>query len=47
MNGGRVAFGSGLVALAVAPTPDDLTVVSPVLQLIAGSILIVTGLVEK
>ena len=39
-----VTTGIGLVTLAVAPTPDDVTVISPAAQLALGVGLIAWGL---
>lgn len=47
MNEGRIAVGLGLIAFAILPTPDDVTVVSPVAQALAGSLLIVSGMIDK
>ena len=44
MNGWVVTTGVGLVALGVAPTPDDITVVSPLIQIGLGLGLIGLGL---
>lgn len=45
MNNKYLVLGAGLVALAVTPTPDDVTIISPALQLTAGSLLLIAGLV--
>lgn len=47
MNAGKIAIGSSLVLLGVTPTPDDITIISPLVQVIAGGFLIVAGIVEK
>lgn len=47
MNGKLVAIGSALIAAAVLPTPDDVLIVSPIAQLIAGSGLLIAGLAMK
>lgn len=47
MRGDLITLGSSLVALAIIPTPDDVTVISPIIQLVAGVSLIGVGLVLK
>lgn len=47
MNENKVALGLGIIGLALLPTPDDLTVVSPVVQILAGAFFIGAGLLEK
>lgn len=42
-----IALGSGLIAVAIIPTPDDLTVVSPLAQLVGGTALVIAGLIKK
>lgn len=37
-------LGLGLLGVAVTPTPDDITIVSPALQTIAGIGFIIYGL---
>lgn len=44
MNKDLVVTGAGFIALALIPTPDDVTIVSPLAQLIGGSVLIGIGL---
>ena len=41
---GYTASGIGLISLALIPTPDDITIVSPALQLGIGAVLIAIGL---
>lgn len=43
----RIILGAALVALAVIPTPDDLTIVSPIAQASLGLATIATGLEDK
>jgi len=47
MNEGLTIAGAGLITLAVTPTPDDVTVISPILQLIGGASLILLGLMTN
>ncbi len=50
MNAARnlmVVTGIGLIVAAVAPTPDDITIVSPVVQFITGAGLIIAGLRKR
>lgn len=42
----KVGIGVGLIALAILPTPDDLTVISPVAQAGLGLSCIAIGLKE-
>lgn len=44
---GKIALGCGLIAVALLPTPDDITIVSPLAQLGAGTFFIISGLMEK
>ncbi len=39
-----ITSGIGLIGTAVTPTPDDITIISPLLQAGAGIILILIGL---
>lgn len=47
MNGSRVAWGLGLMALALLPTPDDVTIISPIIQFVGGAFLVTSGVIEK
>jgi len=47
MDKGLVGIGTLLIVAAVTPTPDDVTIVSPALQLTAGTILVGVGLLKK
>lgn len=40
----EVGLGAALIAAAVIPTPDDVTVVSPAAQLGAGILMVAHGL---
>ena len=42
-----IIMGLGLLGVAVAPTPDDITIISPAVQTIAGLILVIYGLGAK
>jgi hypothetical protein len=44
---GFIATGLGLIALAFIPTPDDVTVISPIIQIGAGLGLITWGYIDK
>lgn len=46
-HSGMVTAGIGLIVLAVTPTPDDVTVVSPLVQLGLGATLLTIGLMVK
>lgn len=39
--------GIGLIGVGVAPTPDDITIISPALQIGLGAILLTVGLLVK
>lgn len=41
-----ITIGVGLIGLAVTPTPDDVTVVSPLAQLVIGAGFIVAGMMK-
>jgi len=43
MNYIKILMGTGLVAFALIPTPDDVTVVVPMASLTAGIALITSG----
>lgn len=45
MRGDLLLIGSGAVAVGIFPTPDDITIISPVIQVFGGLGLIVAGLV--
>lgn len=47
MRADFIAAGAGLIALGVFPTPDDVTVVSPLAQIAGGAALVIAGLVSK
>ena len=47
MNAAWVATGAVLITMGVVPTPDDVTVISPVIQIVGGTALIIAGLVMK
>ena len=47
MNSEKVITGLALIGFSLTPTPDDVTVVSPVVQFLAGSLILVFGLFEK
>jgi len=42
-----ITSGLALIALGFAPTPDDVTVVSPLLQITIGAGLVIWGMVSK
>lgn len=46
-NKGLIALGLGAIGVAIAPTPDDITIVSPLAQLVVGGGLIIVGLLTK
>lgn len=46
MTNGYIVTGLGLITLAVAPTPDDITIISPLLQLALGVGLVIYGNVK-
>lgn len=43
MTSNRRKLGFTLIAVALIPTPDDVTIISPLLQLAAGTLLVVFG----
>lgn len=47
MNNQLVLSGAGLIGLGFLPTPDDVTVISPVLQIAIGTGLVALGLFMK
>lgn len=42
-----MTLGGALVLSAITPTPDDLTIVSPLIQFIGGSALIIYAITKK
>lgn len=42
-----ITAGIGLVTVGVAPTPDDITIVSPLAQIAIGTALILVGVYAK
>jgi hypothetical protein len=44
---GFIVAGLGLITLAFVPTPDDVTVVSPLLQILVGAGLVGYGVITK
>jgi len=40
----KILVGLGLIAFAIIPTPDDITIISPVLAFTGGTKLLVDGL---
>ena len=44
MDKDLIMTGSGFIAFALIPTPDYVTIISPIAQLIGGSVLIAIGL---
>lgn len=40
----KVLIGVGLIVFAIVPTPDDITIISPVLAFGGGTKLLVDGL---
>jgi len=42
-----VGSGLGLITLAVVPTPDDVTIISPLIQFVVGAGLVAVGLMKK
>jgi hypothetical protein len=47
LNKDLVLIGSGIIGLAVTPTPDDVTIVSPLAQFLIGGGLVAVGLLQK
>lgn len=47
MNSKLVGIGTLLVFAGFFPTPDDVTIISPVIQILGGASLIAVGLVTK
>jgi hypothetical protein len=45
MREGLLLTGVGLIGVGVLPTPDDVTIISPLIQILAGSVFVVCGLV--
>lgn len=43
MNENLILAGTGMLAFAITPTPDDITIVSPSIQAIIGLGLILWG----
>ena len=44
---GKIALGLGLIAVGILPTPDDVTILSPLAQIIGGTFLVGSGLYEN
>lgn len=42
-----ITGGLALITVAITPTPDDITVISPLIQLALGMSLIIYGTVAK
>ena len=42
-----VTSGLGLITLGFLPTPDDVTIISPVIQILGGAVLVIIGLSKK
>lgn len=47
MNTPFIMLGLGLLSAAVLPTPDDVTVISPAIQAVAGTGFLIYGLTAK
>lgn len=42
-----IVLGLSVIGVAVAPTPDDITIISPIVQGVLGTGLIIWGLFTK
>lgn len=45
MRPGMIALGAGMIAVGILPTPDDVTIVSPVAQILGGGLLVTLGVI--
>lgn len=45
MRAGLITAGVGLIGVGILPTPDDVTIISPLLQILAGTGFLIAGLV--